>query len=90
MIPVAWKVDSRACWIQTRCPRSSKRLGKVKGARLVAESYTGEYLRTYEVPWTISRAREWVIRAVKDLHGPRQASMIARHSQASLTGRKAV
>ena len=82
--PTAWKVSAGSAWIQCRCPKSAKRLAKVKGAKLVAQAHTGPYLKTYEVPWTLERAKEWAVRAVKELYGTKQASIAHKQFKASL------
>jgi hypothetical protein len=78
LLPVAWKVGHGRCWIQCRCPKSSKKLSKVKGAKLVAESFAGSYLRTWEVPWELRRSREWVIRSVRSIYGAKLAKNLAQ------------
>ena len=82
--PTAWKVSAGYCWVQCRCPKSAKRLAKVKGAKLVAQAHTGPYLKTYEVPWTLERAKDWVVRTVKELHGTKKASIVHKQFKASL------
>jgi hypothetical protein len=69
MSPTSWKVDNKHCWIQCNDPKTAKRLSKVKGAKVVAASQTGAYLRTFEVPWKLPQAREWCIRAVRAIYG---------------------
>lgn len=67
--PSAWKVDNKHCWIQCNDPKTAKRLSKVKGAKVVATSLAGAYLRTFEVPWKLPQAKEWCIRASRSIYG---------------------
>ena len=69
LYPTTWKVAPGVCWIQCNDPRTAKRLSRVKGAKLVAEVYSGGYLRTYELPWNLLRARRWVKRSIRSIYG---------------------
>ena len=69
LYPTSWKVAPGVCWIQCNDPRTAKRLSRVKGAKLVAEACSGGYLRTYELPWNLLRARRWVKRSVRSIYG---------------------
>src|SRR5215469_4059141 len=57
-----WPVGPSMCWFQTRRPDFARKLGQRSGARLVAYSVHGDYLRIFEeaiAPW---RARNLVRR----------------------------
>ena len=54
----AWQVERGVYWVQTRLPAIAEKLKKIKGARLVAYSVAGGYLRTYE----IARPLSWITR----------------------------
>ena len=69
LYPTAWKVAPGICWIQCNDPKTAKRLSRVKEAKLVAEAYSGDYLRTYELPWNLLRARRWVKRSIRSIYG---------------------
>ena len=69
LYPTAWKVAPGVCWIQCNDPGSAKRLSRVKEAKLVAEAYSGDYLKTYELPWNLLRARRWVKRSIRSIYG---------------------
>ena len=66
--PTAWKVAPGVCWIQCNDPQTAKRLSRLKDSRLVAVSRLGDYLRTYEVPWNLLRAKRWIKRRIKDIY----------------------
>ena len=70
LYPTAWKVVPGVCWIQCNDPKTAKRLSRVKEAKLVAESYSGGYLRTYELPWNLLRSRRWVKRSIRSIYEP--------------------
>ena len=69
LYPTAWKVAPGVCWIQCNDPETAKRLSRVKDAKLVAEACSGGYLRTYELPWNLLRARRWVKRSIRSIYG---------------------
>ena len=69
LYPTTWKVAPGVCWIQCNDPKTAKRLSRVKEAKLVAEACSGGYLRTYELPWNLLRARRWVKRSVRSIYG---------------------
>ena len=69
LYPTTWKVAPGVCWIQCNDPETAKRLSRVKEAKLVAEAYSGDYLRTYELPWNLLRARRWVKRSIRSIYG---------------------
>ena len=69
LYPTTWKVAPGVCWIQCNDPKTAKRLSRVKEAKLVAEAYSGDYLRTYELPWNLLRARRWVKRSIRSIYG---------------------
>ena len=69
LYPATWKVAPGVCWIQCNDPKTAKRLSRVKEAKLVAEAYSGDYLRTYELPWNLLRARRWVKRSIRSIYG---------------------
>jgi hypothetical protein len=64
-----WRVGGGVCRFQTRRPDLAKKLSQRRGARLVAWSVHGGYLRVFEEaiePW---RARELVRRFLKATNG---------------------
>ena len=69
LFPTAWKVAPGVCWIQCNDPKTAKRFSRIKEAKLVAEAYSGGYLRTYELPWNLLRARRWVKRSIRSIYG---------------------
>ena len=69
LYPTAWKVAPGVCWIQCNDPKTAKRLSRVKESKLVAEAYSGGYLKTYELPWNLLRARLWVKRSIRSIYG---------------------
>ena len=68
--PSAWKVASGICWSQCNDRQTARRLAKVNGVKLVACSVTGDFLRIYELPWRLIRARTWARIAFKSIYGP--------------------
>ena len=69
LYPTTWKVAPGVCWIQCNDPKTAKRLSRVKEAKLVAEACAGGYLKTYELPWNLLRARRWVKRSIRSIYG---------------------
>ena len=69
LYPTTWKVAPGVCWIQCNDPKTAKRLSRVKESKLVAEAYSGGYLKTYELPWNLLRARRWVKRSIRSIYG---------------------
>ena len=69
LYPTTWKVAPGVCWIQCNDPETAKRLSRVKEAKLVAEAYSAGYLKTYELPWNLLRARRWVKRSIRSIYG---------------------
>jgi hypothetical protein len=64
-----WRVGGGVCRFQTRRPDLAKKLSQRRGARLVAWSVHGGYLRVFEEaikPW---RARDLVRRFLTATHG---------------------
>ena len=64
-----WRIAPGVCRFQTRRPEFARKLSQRTGARLVAWSVRGGYLRVYQETIVLWRARNVVTRYIKAANG---------------------
>ena len=65
-----WQVAPGLVWLQTRDARIARKLSQRSDARLVVRGVAGGYLRTYELPRTLSFIRRLIARYLVDCELP--------------------
>ena len=64
----AWSMSDSITRIQTRQPAIAKKLEKLDGARMVGYAVTKDYLKLFEVPYTLQWVEQNVIKKLASLH----------------------
>lgn len=64
----AWAITDSITRIQTRQPKIAKELNKLDGAHVVGYSVSKDYLKLFEVPYTLQWVEENVVKKLASLH----------------------